>query len=95
MESTADFEVGLMAAYTELEKEHRLSRHDRHVFAKLKHHRERAIERIHKRVREKYVTETGILDRVRAIDWTKAKEWLKANWVHIVQIILTIVFLFL
>lgn len=95
METTADFETALMAVYQEKEANDTLSRHDRHVFRKLKHHRERAIERIHRRVREKFVAEGGIVDAVKGIDWAKAKKWLADNWVHIVQIILSIVFLFL
>lgn len=95
MESTADFESALMDVYKEREAAGELSFHDRRVFAKLKHHRERAIERIHRRVREHYIASNKITDAAKAIDWTKVKDWLKANWVQIVQIILAIVFLFL
>jgi len=95
MESTAEFETALMAAYKEKEAEGQLSLHDRRVFAKLKHHRERAIERIHRRVSEQYAAAGGIVDKVKGIDWAKAKQWLKDNWVHIVQIILSIVLIFI
>lgn len=95
METTADFETALMAVYTDKEADGTLSRHDRRVFRKLKNHRERAIEHIHRRVRRHYLEANKITDAAKAIDWTKVKDWLKANWVQIVQIILAIVFLFL
>lgn len=95
MESTADFESALMDVYKDHEAAGTLTMHDRRVFAKLKHHRERAISRIHRRVHEQYAAAGGIVDKVKGIDWAKAKQWLKDNWVHIVQIILSIVLIFI
>jgi hypothetical protein len=92
METTDSFESALMAVYAEHEAEGKLSLHDRRVFAKLKHHREHAIERIHRRVRDRYVAEGGIADTVKGIDWAKVKQWLKDHWPQIVQLILSIVF---
>lgn len=95
METTANFEAGLMAVYAEREQDGSLTHHERRIFARLKHHREHAIERIHRHVRHRYIKLGGLVDKVKGIDWTKVKDWLKANWPQIVQIILSIVFIFL
>lgn len=96
METTANFEAGLQAAYDELHAEGRLTLRDRHVYRKLQKHRTRAIERVHHRTREHYLATSGaIVDAVKGIDWTAVKDWLKANWVQIAQFIISIVFFFL
>lgn len=96
METTANFEAGLQAAYDELHAEGKLTLRDRHVYRKLQKHRVHAIERIHHRTREHFLATGGkIADAVKGIDWTKVKDWLKANWMHIAQIIISIVFFLL
>ena len=91
METTASFEQALFQAHDELAAEGKLSSRHKGIFRRLRKHREHAMSRAHREVRQHYIAEAGIMDTVKAIDWAAVVQWLKDHWINIVGIILSIV----
>jgi hypothetical protein len=95
-ETAFNFQAGLRIAYNELGKEGKLSADAKQAVGGLigvqREQRGRKLFQLirsHRAVRQLYVQKTGA-PRVRAINWTAIVEWIKANWVTILRIILTI-----
>ena len=93
METCFNFQDGLRAAYNELAREGKLSADAKQVVGDLVRIRRgrKLIQlfRAHRAVRKHYCAKTGA-PRVRAINWSAIVEWIKANWVTILRIILTV-----
>lgn len=100
MENTANFKAGLQAAYDQLNAEGRLSATDHEAVGKLlsesvvtrNGRRIFAMRRAHLRVRRLYARKTGII-LPRTLDWNKLVEWLKANWINVIRILISLLIL--
>lgn len=96
MESTQNFQSGLLLAYNDLLREKRLSRRDRKVVGRLLQHpfivvngrRIHAMGRVHLRIRRLYAKHLGFAPI--NLDWTTIVQWIKDNWADIVRLILVI-----
>lgn len=97
METTFNFQAGLSAAYHELLAEGKITKEALVVgelcHARRGHHWLQSI-RAHRAVRREYCRQQG--HRIfGAINWKGMVEWIKANWVTILKIILSLAPLFL
>jgi len=92
METTWNFQAGLRAAYNELAAEGKITKEAQVVGEICGARRgQRWVQAIrsHRAVRREYCRQLG-RRVVGAINWTAIKEWIKANWVTILKIILAI-----
>ena len=100
MESSVNFSAGLKAAYQQLEAEGKLQEQDKQVIGRMLNEPVLftadgvpvlAMKRLHLEVRRMYSQTLGLIAVVGWIDWTKIVEWIKAHWLDIVKIAVSII----
>lgn len=96
METSWNFQAGLRQAYHELAAEGKLTGEEKQIVGEIAHAR-RGIRwfqnmRAHRAVRREYCRQQG--RRIfGAINWQAMVDWIKANWVTILKIILSLAIL--
>jgi hypothetical protein len=100
METSANFSAGLKLAYTQLEAEGKLQEQDKQVIGRMLTEPVLftadgvpvlAMKRLHLAVRRMYAKSLGAVAFIGKIDWTKIVDWLKAHWLDIVKIAVSII----
>ena len=99
MESSVNFSAGLKLAYTQLEAEGRLQDEDKQAIGRMLNEPViftadgvpiLAMKRLHLAVRRLYAKSLGAVAFIYWIDWTKVVDWIKAHWLDIVKIAVSI-----
>jgi len=101
MESTQNFQSGFERAYRELKAEGRTTEQDDRAvkamlsgpFTSRSGERVYPMRRLHRRTRRYYTMKTGAAWNI-SIDWESIIQWIKDNWMEILKLMLTLLFLF-